>query len=458
MKKRHEVEDEEETKKAEEEKKDDSKAQTKDKKAKKGKKKEKEEKVEPVYKIEVPANRYDLLSAEGIALALRNYLGLGELPKYKIVNKNETLERVIVLPETKDVRPYCVAAIVRNVVFTEDSYNSFIDLQDLLHQNICRRRKLVSMGTHDYDHLEGPITYEALKPEDIKFVPLNETKEMDGNEFMEHYSKDKYIKEYLPIIRDKPRYPIFFDKNRVVLSLPPLKNSSATAISVDTKNVFIEITATDHKRAKIVLDIITTFLSYHSSDKYWIEQVQVEYPDGTISINPVLQEKEFDVTLKYINSIVGANLTVDEIESLANKMGLTIKSRTDETFVVSVPVNRSDILHAWDIAEDIGIAYGYNNIVTSIPQTLTIGKPLPKNKLTDLLRQELAQAGFIECMNVGLISKAEIFEGVRKEFQTGVAVKIANSKTIEFNYFRNSLIPGMLKTLHTSMKEKVIIY
>lgn len=268
MKKRHEVEDEEETKKAEEEKKDDSKAQTKDKKAKKGKKKEKEEKVEPVYKIEVPANRYDLLSAEGIALALRNYLGLGELPKYKIVNKNETLERVIVLPETKDVRPYCVAAIVRNVVFTEDSYNSFIDLQDLLHQNICRRRKLVSMGTHDYDHLEGPITYEALKPEDIKFVPLNETKEMDGNEFMEHYSKDKYIKEYLPIIRDKPRYPIFFDKNRVVLSLPPLKNSSATAISVDTKNVFIEITATDHKRAKIVLDIITTFLSYHSSDKY----------------------------------------------------------------------------------------------------------------------------------------------------------------------------------------------
>lgn len=456
MKKRHDVDDEEATKQAEEEeKKGDKKAQEKDKKAKKGKKKEKEEKAEPVYKIEVPANRYDLLSAEGIALAMRSYLGLGDLPQYRILNKNETLERVIVLPETKEIRPYCVAAIVRNVTFTEDSYNSFIDLQDLLHQNICRRRKLVSMGTHDYDHFEGPITYEALTPEEIKFVPLNETREMNGVEFMEHYSTDKYLKEYLPIIRDKPRYPIFFDKNRVVLSLPPIKNSSATAISVDTKNVFIEITATDHKRAKIVLDILTTFLSYHSSDRYWIEQVQIEYPDGTITVNPVLEEKEFEVTLKYINSIVGASLSIDEIEPLANKMGLKIKSRTDETFIVSVPVNRSDILHAWDIAEDIGIAFGYNNIVTCIPQTLTIGKPLPKNKLTDLLRQELAQAGFIECMNVGLISKAEVFEGVRKEFQTGVAVKIANSKTIEFNYFRNSLIPGMLKTLHSSMKEKV---
>ena len=60
-------------------------------------------------------------------------------------------------------------------------------------------------------------------------------------------------------------------------------------------------------------------------------------------------------------------------------------------------------------------------------------------------------------MNVGLVSKAEIFEGIRKEFKTGIAVKIANSKTIEYNYFRNSLIPGMMKTLHTSMKEKVMI-
>lgn len=185
MKKRKEQEEAEDTK-TEETKAEDDKKKTKDKKAKKGKKGKEEEKVEPVYKVEVPANRYDLLSAEGIALALRSYLGLGELPKYKIKNQNEKLERVIVQPETQDVRPYCVSAIVRNVTFDEDSYNSFIDLQDLLHQNICRRRKLVAMGTHDYDKMEGPITYEARKPEDIKFIPLNETKEMDGKEFMEH--------------------------------------------------------------------------------------------------------------------------------------------------------------------------------------------------------------------------------------------------------------------------------
>ena len=348
-----------------------------------------------------------------------------------------------------------MSAIVRNVTFTEESYNSFIELQDLLHQNICRRRKLVAMGTHDYDNFEGPITYEARKPEDIKFVPLGETKEMDGVEFIAHCKKDNYIKEYVPIIEDKERYPIFYDKNGVVLSLPPIKNSAATAISVGTKNVFIEITATDHKRGKIVLDILTTHLSQYSEDKYCIEQVEVEYPDGEKSLNPTLIENTFKVDLDYTNRLLGLELTIEEIKPLLKKMGLRMTENAEKDFTVSIPVSRNDILHACDISEDIGIAYGYNNIDTKLPDTLTTGKPLPMNKFTDLLRQELAQAGFIECMNMSLVSEADVFHGMRKEFSEGVAVKLANSKTIEFNYCRNSLMPGLLKTLHTSMKEKV---
>ena len=56
-----------------------------------------------------------------------------------------------------------------------------IDLQDKLHMNICRRRKLVSIGTHDLDTVEGDVfIYDALKPELIKFTPLNKCEEVDG--------------------------------------------------------------------------------------------------------------------------------------------------------------------------------------------------------------------------------------------------------------------------------------
>jgi phenylalanyl-tRNA synthetase beta subunit len=76
---------------------------------------------------------------------------------------------------------------LRNVRFTQARYESFIALQDKLHQNLARQRTLVAIGTHDLDTLQGPFTYEALPPEDIKFVPLNQTKSMNAVELMKFY-------------------------------------------------------------------------------------------------------------------------------------------------------------------------------------------------------------------------------------------------------------------------------
>jgi phenylalanyl-tRNA synthetase beta chain len=128
---------------------------------------------EVVYKLEVAANRYDLLCLEGFTQAIKSYLGMGPIPRLSIKNQRAGgLERIIVKPEVKEVRPFVVAAILRNISFDVQSYNSFIDLQDKLHQNICRRRTLGSMGTHDYDKVQGPITYEARAPKDIVFKAL----------------------------------------------------------------------------------------------------------------------------------------------------------------------------------------------------------------------------------------------------------------------------------------------
>ena len=85
------------------------------------------------------------------------------------------------------VRPYVSGAILRNVKFTQARYESFIALQDKLHQNLARQRTLVAIGTHDLDTIKGPFTYEALPPEEIKFVPLNQTKSMNAVELMKFY-------------------------------------------------------------------------------------------------------------------------------------------------------------------------------------------------------------------------------------------------------------------------------
>lgn len=85
------------------------------------------------------------------------------------------------------IRPYVSCAVLRNIKFTQARYESFIALQDKLHQNLARQRTLVSIGTHDLDTVEGPFTYEALPPEKINFVPLNQTTKMNGAELMQFY-------------------------------------------------------------------------------------------------------------------------------------------------------------------------------------------------------------------------------------------------------------------------------
>ena len=95
--------------------------------------------------------------------------------------------RRLIRLQTSEIRPYVSGAILRNVKFTQARYESFIALQDKLHQNLARQRSLVAIGTHDLDTLKGPFTYEALPPKDINFIPLNQTKEMNGEELMEFY-------------------------------------------------------------------------------------------------------------------------------------------------------------------------------------------------------------------------------------------------------------------------------
>ena len=74
------------------------------------------------------------------------------------------------------------------MTFTKENYAHFIDLQDKLHQNLCRKRTLVAIGTHDLDTIKAPFRYDARRPADIRFKALNQTVEMSTPELFESYS------------------------------------------------------------------------------------------------------------------------------------------------------------------------------------------------------------------------------------------------------------------------------
>jgi phenylalanyl-tRNA synthetase beta chain len=114
---------------------------------------------------------------------------------------------------------------------------------------------------------------------------------------------------------------------------------------------------------------------------------------------------------------------------------------------VSCPITRSDILHPCDIAEDLAISYGYNNITKQLTTTKTHGIQQPYNKLTDLFRNEMSMGGYVEFLTMALLSHKDMFTNLLKEKEDDKTVKIFYSKTKEFEYMRSSLIPCILKSI-----------
>jgi phenylalanyl-tRNA synthetase beta chain len=418
----------------------------------------------PQLKIEIPANRYDMLCFEGIQLMLNIFNHKVSAPIYGLKPPSSgQLETLTVSPECEKVRPYVSGAILRGVTFDAARYASFIDLQDKLHANLARQRTLVSVGTHDLDTIKGPFTYEALKPTDIKFIPLNQTREMNGAELMTFYESDRHLSRYLHIIRDSPVYPVIYDANRTVCSLPPIINGNHSKITTSTKNVFIEITATDRTKVEIVCNILVCMFSQYTSEPFTIEPIKIiSDHNNQTRVVPDLTPRETQAEVDYINSCTGVTLTPPEICKLLTRMSYVAKpSTTDKNLLdVSIPPTRADVLHQADIMEDVCIAYGFNKLPRAFPSVgTTIAQPLPINKLSDIIRLEAAMAGWAEVMPLILCSHDENFGWLNRKDNGSTAVRLANPKTAEYQVVRTSLLPGLLKTIrenkHHSLPIKV---
>lgn len=410
----------------------------------------------PQLKIDIPANRYDLLCFEGILRALRVFLGHMEPPKYRL-SQPKDLITMNLTPDTARIRPYFAGAVLRNIKFTPERYANFIDLQDKLHQNLARHRTLVSMGTHDLDTIEAPFTYDALPPSSFRFAPLNRMEEYDGKELMKLFEQG-HLSRYLPIIRDSPVYPIIFDAQRRVMSMPPIINSNHSKITLDTRNVFIDVTAVDKTKLDIVTNILVTMFSEYCEEPFNVEPVRVVYPDGKEVVTPNLEARSTILNVSYVNRCTGLKHNATEIARLLHRMGHDAQPAVDSDKVnVKVPVTRPDILHECDLMEDAAVAYGFDNLPKTFPRTTTVGGPLPINKLGDIIRRECAYSGWIEILPLILCSRDENFTWMKRVDDGNSAIVLENPKTAEYQVVRTSLIPGILKTIRENKNHSLPI-
>ncbi len=400
--------------------------------------------------IEVTSDRIDLLSTEGFSRAIRGFLGIEKgLPTYKVENSGIDL---IVDPSVNQVRPFIVSGIVEGVEFSDTQVAQIMQAQEKLHATHSRNRKQASIGLHDLDKIVPPITYCAKKPEEIKFIPLHETKEMNGKEILEKIPKGR---EYKYIIENAPVYPILHDSKGTILSLPPIINSVDTAVTPDTRNLFFDITCLNKEIAKYALNVLVCNIAERGGQ---IKSVNIKYPDHT-EVLPDLTPNKRDVHLGFANKVLGLNLTIEELKDLILRARMGFKEKNKNTLTVLIPPFRSDNHHEIDIVESIAIAYGYNKFEPKIPKIVTVGEEDSFEKFIRKITYFLIGLGFQEVNNYIMTGKEIQFKKMNIDESKTNFVEISNPISSSFAILRNDLLPINLdflsKNTHVNLPIKI---
>lgn len=408
-----------------------------------------EENEDNTLTIELTPERLDLLSIYGFARAIKCFK-FNEKVKTKYLAKNNNYV-VNVTKEVKDVRPYTVCAVIKNLKIDEEKLNQIIDLQEKLHNLLARGRVKGAIGIYPLDKIKMPITYTAADPKKIKFIPLGVDKIMNGHEILTEHEKGK---EFAHLLEGKDKYPYFIDANEEILSMPPIINSENTGkVTFDTTDLFIECSGFDKVILNEMLTNIVTMFDDMGGEVY---NVEVKYPNNQKEILPILNPIEMKVKKETISKLLGLNLDDKKLKELLSKMMYEVKSISKTEIEILAPTYRRDLWHEIDVADDIARAYGYNNFELVMPDIPTIGESLPISDLKEELSQFLVGFGFLETYTNTLVSQKEHTTKMLDE--TIKFIPVING-TENQTMMRVSIIPELLKSLeknrHNPIPQKI---
>lgn len=372
--------------------------------------------------VEVFPDRPDMLAAAGFARALSAFIGINPgLRKYE-VRKSEFKAKVDV--KVKDVRPFVVAAVAKNVLLNDVTTQYLMQLQEKIHTTFGRNRKKLSMGIYDFDKIKFPITY-TTKPKDFKFIPLEFDKEMKLSEILEKHPKGT---DYAHLMKGMKEYPIWLDANNKVLSMPPIINSEHTRVTEKTKNLFIDVTGLDHNACEQALNIIITALADRGAEIYSVDVGGKVYPK--------LESRKIKINLDYVNKILGLKLKENDLKPLLERMGHGYANGE-----VLVPCYRADVLSEIDIIEDIAVAYGYENFKPEISNFACIAHEDEfeafKNKLANLM----VGFGLLETNTYNLARRIDQTKNMKLNLEL---IEIENALNEDYNVLRYWMMPSLL--------------
>jgi len=419
------------------------------------------------FELEFAPDRLDRLSVEGVARSLRYQYG-DDRGVY-VPNTNDP-EWTIRVEDVPDERPYVTGAVVRGLDLDETALESLIQLQEKLHATMGRQRAKGAIGVHDLTMLKGEtlredddgaksVTYTGIAPDEDTFVPLEGDAEMTPAETLTDHPIGR---EYADLVDEYSRMPAIYDEVGL-FSFPPVVNGRRTEVTTDSRDLFVEMTGTDQWTVDRMLAIVCYALDARGGT---VEEVRVDYTDsaagapdrGAELVRPDLETRTKTVAHDDIETMLGIDIAREDVVDLVERAGMdaaTSEADDELTYEVTVPPYRTDVLHPVDLVDDIGRAYGFNELEPRYPDVSTVGGRHERSRLEDAVRETLVGLGFEDLLNFYLIDEAQNYGrmGVTQGTDTvggGEAVTIEQPYSEDFTMVRTWALPSVMMVLENN--------
>ncbi|RYJ14187.1 phenylalanine--tRNA ligase subunit beta [Halogeometricum borinquense] len=431
------------------------------------------------FQLEFGPDRLDRLSVEGVARSLRYQYG--DARGVYVPKTNDPDFTFVVDEDVPDERPYVTGAVIRGVDLDDDALDSLIQLQEKLHATMGRKRAKGAIGIHDLTMLKGDalsedsdgnsITYTGIDPEGDTFVPLDADAEMTPARVLEEHPTGQ---TYADLVSEYERYPAIYDELGL-FSFPPVINGRRTEVTTDSRELLVELTGTDQWTIDRMCNIICYALDARGAT---IEAVEVEYPDGTY-VRPDFEVETKHVSHDRIETMLGVDLEPREVVDLFERSGLdadaddgadagdgsdtteaggenaTDAESDDLVYEVSIPPYRVDVLHPLDLVDDVGRAYGFNELQPRYPNVGTVGGRHERSRLEDAARNSLVGLGFEDMLNFHMTSEEEVYDRMGIEAGSevlggGDAAEITGPYSEDYTILRTWALPSLMMVLENN--------
>jgi len=247
---------------------------------------------------------------------------------------------------------------------------------------------------------------------------------------------------------------VIINENDEAIGLAGVMGGYSTEIDENTKNVVIEsaifnpynirYTAIKHLKSEASnrfekgLDVNRTYLAVDRAC-YLLQ----EYADGSVNKGMVeyntldRNDKVVNISLDKINSVLGFNLTSEEVKNIFDLLEFKCKFENN-IFTVYVPTRRIDINIEEDLIEEVSRIYGVDNIKSTLPYFESVVPTY--DKTVRIIKDKLCSLGLSEVMTYSLINEKNIFKFTNDEFGL---IKVMDPMTEERKVLRHSLIHSL---------------